>query len=240
MTQNGRGGVQHELKKKDNPLKTYQRTVTGGLRLADLIMYEFIECCISPLPGKPGRFLRSFFYPAIFQRCSKSVKIDKNLTIYQPAKICLSAFVEIEESVTLNVKGSGEGIILRDKVKIGKATILSCPGGKIIIGEGTKIGQKCRLGSLLGLEIGQNCIVGKESYLIGAAHSYSSLDEPIIQQPLTCRGKTIIGDNVNIGSGVTIRDGIRISNGATIANGSLVLNDVAEETRVKGVPAVRV
>jgi len=210
------------------------------MKLYDLFFYEFIECCISPIPGKLGRFLRSFFYPALFQRCSRSVNIEKNLTIYQPSKICLSANVEIEESVTLNVKGSGQGIILKDKVKIEKETILSCPGGKIIIGEGTKIGQKCRLGSLLGLEIGQNCIVGKESYLIGAAHSYSSVDEPIIQQPLTCRGKTIIGDNVNIGSGVTIRDGIRIGNGATIANGSLVLIDVAGDTNVKGVPAVRI
>ncbi len=239
MDQNNGGGVQHQIKSKAGPLRTYQQAVLGSPSLFKLIVYELNECFITPLPGRIGQLLRSFFYPFIFQSYARSSKIGKNLTIYQPSKILVEAGVEVAENVTFNVKSGGEGIILQKGVKIGEKCILSCPGGTINIGRETKIGKNCRLGSLMGLKIGHNCRIGSNSYIIGAAHSYNSVDVPIIQQPLTCRGKTIIGSHVNIGTGVTIRDGIIIGDNAQIADDSLVLDNVPRDNFVKGVPAVR-
>ena len=234
------GGVQQHLSRPGSALRKYQQTVTGGDSWLALVKYEFIECCVTPVPGCLGRFLRSVFYPFLFASCSCTAKIGKNLTLQQPSKISLAARVVIEDLVTLNVKGQGEGIIIKEDVRVGVKNILSCPGGLVIIGAGTIIESQCRLGSLKGLIIGHSCYIGPRAYLIGAAHAFDRLDIPIIQQPQTCRGETIIGDHVKIGSGVTILDGVRIGNRAYIADGSLVLNDVPDDVSVQGVPAVQV
>lgn len=234
------GGVQHHLRRPGSAVRKYQQTVTGVDGWLALVVFELIECCITPVPGRLGQLLRALFYPFIFASCSRTVKIGKDLTIHQPAKISLAAGVVIEDLVTLNVKGGGAGIVLKNDVRVGEGSILSCPGGSIVIGEGTVIGRQCRLGSLQGLTIGKCCHIGEGAYLIGAAHAFERLDIPIVQQPQTCRGETLIGDYVRIGRGVTIRDGVRVGNRAHIGDGSLVLKDVAESSFVQGVPAVQV
>ena len=234
------GGVQRHLTRHGKSLRKYQQTVTGVDSWLVLVVYEFIECCVTPVPGRLGRFLRSFFYPFIFASFSKTVKTGKDLTIYQPAKISLAAGVVIGDFVTLNVKGEGAGIILKEDVHVGEKSILSSPGGTIVIGEGTVVEQQCRLGSLKGLRIGRSCHIGQRTYLIGAAHAFDRMDVPIIQQPQTCRGETIIGDHVKIGCGVTILDGVRIGNHVHIADGSLVLKDVPDFSSVQGLPAAQV
>lgn len=234
------GGVQQHLSRPGSSARKYQQAVTGVDSWLVLVVYELIACCITPVPGRLGRFLRSFFYPFIFASFARTARTGKDVTLYQPAKISLAPGVVVEDMVTLNVKGQGEGIILKKDVRVGKNSILSCPGGKIVIGEGTVIEQQCRLGSLQGLTIGNSCHIGQRTYLIGAAHAFDRLDVPIIKQPQTCRGETIIGDHVKIGSGVTILDGVRIGNGARIADGSLVLKDVAASSFVQGVPAVQI
>jgi acetyltransferase-like isoleucine patch superfamily enzyme len=233
------GGVQQHLSRPGNAVRKYQQTVTGVDSWLILVVYEFIECCVTSVPGRLGRFLRSVFYPFIFASFSRTVQTGKNLTLHQPAKISLAAGVVIEDFVTLSVKEKGTGIILKDSVRVGEKSILSCPGGTIVIGEGTVIESQCRLGSLKGLTIGNSCHIGQRTYLIGAAHAFDRLDIPIIKQPQTCRGETIIGDQVKIGSGVTILDGVRIGNCVHIADGSLVLKDVADSSFVQGVPAVQ-
>lgn len=234
------GGVQRHLSRPGNVLRKYQQTVTGVDSWFALVKYELIECCVTPVPGCLGRFLRSVFYPFLLASCSCTAKIGKNLTLQQPAKISVAARVVIEDLVTLNVKGQGKGIILKEDVRVGAKTILSCPGGFIVIGTGTVIGPQCRLGSLKGLIVGHSCHIGERTYLIGAAHAFDRLDVPIILQPQTCRGETVIGDQVKIGCGVTILDGVRIGSRAHIAAGSLVLKDVPDDVSVQGVPAVQV
>ena len=184
--------------------------------------------------------MRSLFYPLVFKRFARTVATGRDLALYQPGKIRVDSHAVIEDEVAFNVKSEGAGITVGKGVHIGKFTILSCPGGEIIIDEGSVIGENCRLGSLLGLEIGKGCHIGRGSYIIGAAHAYERVDTPIMKQPLTCRGKTIIADEVRIGDGVTIRDGVTIQRGARIADGALVLGDVAENTVMQGVPAIPV
>jgi acetyltransferase-like isoleucine patch superfamily enzyme len=43
-----------------------------------------------------------------------------------------------------------------------------------------------------------------------------------MEQPLTCRGKTVIGDNVTIGRRATLLDGVAVENHVVIAPNALV------------------
>lgn len=232
--------MQKTFRSGKGSLHAYQVTVTGSTSLGRLLVHEFVQCCITPIPGKAGSVLRSLFYPLIFKCFAWSAVTGRDLTLYQPGKIRVAPHVVIEDEVSFNVKSKGSGITVGRGVYIGKCTILSCPGGEIIIDEDSMIGENCRLGSLLGLEIGKGCQIGRGSYIIGAAHAYDCVDTPIMKQPLTCRGKTIIADKVRIGDNVTIRDGVTINRGAHIADGALVLGDVLENTVMQGVPAVPV
>jgi UDP-perosamine 4-acetyltransferase len=50
-------------------------------------------------------------------------------------------------------------------------------------------------------------------------------------------GNTTIGESAFIGMGATIVNGVRVGSNAVVAAGAVVLSDVADGTRVQGVPA---
>lgn len=232
--------IQKKLSRPGNPVRKYQQAVVGVDSWFLFVLYELIECCITPVPSIIGRFLRSFFYPYIFNFFSRTGKIGRDITIHQPCKISIFDGVVIKDNVTLKVKGEGKGIILQENVFVGEKSIISCSGGIINIGIQTRVDKECRLGTFKGLRIGNNCQVGNQTYITGAGHAYSRLDLPMIQQDKVCRGETIIGDHVIIGARVTILDGVKIGDYAQIADDSLVLHDVAPCSFAKGVPAVSV
>ncbi len=228
--------VRH-LGDKGSALKKYQHTVTGSENFFHFLMFELIETLITPLPGKPGEFLRSIFFPFLFKTCSRKAKFGRDISLTRPQGIHIDQGVYIGDSVTLNIKGPQATIKIEKDSTIGERTILSCLGNKLHIGKETEIGQGCRLGSYEGLFIGQRCHIGNASYIIGAAHAFKDQDIPIIEQPVSCRGKTVIEDEVWIGNEVTIRDGVTIGKGASVAEGSLVLRDIEPGQHVAGAPA---
>jgi len=237
MTELKTGGVQKQLSQTGSPVKKYKHAVIGDKGWLALICYELIVCCFAPIPGKLGGLLRRLFFPFLFNCFGKGIKIDKDLTILQPSKICLGDGVIIENNVSIGVKGRGKRIVISRNVRIGRQTVFSCIGSEITIGEETVIGEKCRLGSLQGLTVGRSCKIADQTYIVGASHGFNRLDTPIIEQPITCKGPSIIGDYVEIGNRVTILDGVKIGSHVRIADDSLVNKDVDEGKSVAGVPA---
>ncbi len=162
--------------------------------------------------------------------------MKQNITLRRPHRISIGNRVVLENGVTLDVKTDAGYIEIQDDVHINKHTIISCPGGTVVICTGVRIGSRCRLGSLQGLKIGANAMIDDYVCLVGAGHAYSATDTPIIRQPLTCKGETAIGDCVEIEKGVTVLDGIHIGNNAKIVHNSLVNKDIAAGATVAGVP----
>ncbi len=218
-----------------SPLGKYQQTMVGSTGILALIVYELFEMFVTPVPGNIGLLLRRCLYPYFFASCAGNLKSGKNISAARPNSIYIGENVSIGERVSLSVKKSGGVIRLDDDSLLGAETVISCNGGEVRIGAGSQVQKHCRLGSMLGLQIGKNCHIGSFTYIIGGAHAFDRVDIPIIDQPLACRGETIIADNVHIGERVTIRDGLRIGNGACVENDSLVLHDVPAGKRVSGV-----
>ncbi|MDH3327690.1 MAG: acyltransferase [Desulfobulbaceae bacterium] len=231
-----KGGIQQELT-QSGTLRRYRSTVIGNKGCKEFLLYEFTTTVICPLPAAFGMYARRIFMPLLFKNFGRQVTMDRDVAFRRPNQIRIGNGVILEQGVTLDVKSNGGCIVIHDDVQIGRNTILSCPGGVITVGRGTLIGRNCRLGSLEGLTIGRNTKIEDFACIVGAGHSYSSSDLPIIQQPLTCKGPTVIEDKVVIEQEATVLDGLHIGENARIAAGSLVNTNVAPNSRVRGIPA---
>lgn len=231
------GSIQKQLADPGSALQKYHSTVVGDRGLVRLLWYELIVFCTGSLTGRLGRALRALCYSSLLGYTGQGIVIGVNCSMRRPHLIQLDNHVILGDNVALDVKNDGEGIILLDGVRVGRETIFSCPGGFITIGTNTLIGNRCRLGSLKGLTLGRDCIIGNDTYIVGAGHGVSDLDRPIIDQPLTCKGANIIGNRVTIGNKVTILDGVSVGSNVKIADNSLVNRDVPDGSSVSGVPA---
>lgn len=117
------------------------------------------------------------------------------------------------------------GAIIRDKVSIGKNSIIMM--GAVInigssIGEGTMIDMNVVLGARA--TIGKNCHIGAGAVIAGVL-------EPPSSTPV------IIEDDVLIGANAVVLEGVRIGKGAVIAAGSVVTKDIPPGTVAAGTPA---
>jgi len=229
--------LQKKLGQNGSSISKYRRLAVGDCGYAHLILFEIISFCCLPLPGKFGVLIRRLMLPFIFGKSGKNFSIGTNCTIRNGKKLSIGEKTVIEDDVTLDVKPGDKKLIIGDRVHIGRRTIFSCSGGVTKIGENTVVGTFCRLGSLQGLTIGHHCTLGDNSCISGASHLFSRTDIPIIEQDLTCKGPTFIGNSVTIGERVTILDGVTIGNNVTILSDSLINRDIAEGLTVTGVPA---
>ena len=231
------GALSQQSGRKGGSFAKYRGIVVGDGGYAQLLVYELINLFCIPLKGKAGVFIRRQVLPLVINKVGKRVSIGANCTIRNGRKIFIGDQAVLEDGVTLDVKPGDKNLVLGGGVHIGRRSIFNCNGGVIEIGEATDIGSFCRLGALEGLSIGHHCVMGDKSCISGASHSFSRTDKPIIEQPLTCNGRTIIGDFVTIGERVTILDGIRIGNHVKILSDSLVNKNIGDGMVVSGVPA---
>lgn len=237
MNQEKEGIVQKKFGEGTNAFERYRRIVVGEASYLHLLAYELINMTFLPVRGTTGHLLRKYSLPLILGHTGAKLKFGSNCTIRNGRKISIGNKTVIDDEVTLDVKPGNKKLIIGNRVRIGKRTIFNCSGGIVEVGEGTEIAHHCRLGSLKGLSIGRFCRIEGNCCLSGASHSFSRTDIPIIDQPLTCKGPTVIGDFVKIGTRVTILDGVKIGNNVTILEDSLVNRDIDEGLVASGVPA---
>ncbi len=237
MAEKGIGSIQCQLARPGSSLQKYRLASVGSRSYLRLALYEVILLVAGSVPGVMGRGLRRTLYPILFNHVGRSVVFGLDCSFRRPHCIELGDNVFLSERVALDVKSDNAAIILRDGVFVGEATVFSCPGGKMDIGEQTAIGKFSRLGSLEGLTVGRRCNIGNYTYIVGAGHASDSLERPIIEQPVICKGASVLGEEVTLGDRVTVLDGVTIGSGAVVESGSLVIRNVEPGSRVSGVPA---
>jgi acetyltransferase-like isoleucine patch superfamily enzyme len=213
------------------------RTIAVGRRgNATLLLYELVSTFILPLPGAVGQWARRLFLPLLCRSFGRKVIVGRDCTIRNPAIIEIGDYAVIGDQVCLDAKPDADRLAIGEGVIIGAGTICNCAGATLEIGENTWIGPSSRLGSKLGLRIGRNCRLERDVCCSGAAHAFDRRDLPIVLQPVTCKGPTIIGDNVIIGERTTILDGVQIGDNARTGADSLVLGDIPADASASGVP----
>jgi acetyltransferase-like isoleucine patch superfamily enzyme len=130
-----------------------------------------------------------------------------------------------------------ENVEIGDDVYVGHYTSLKgYYKNKIVVGDGTWIGQQCFFHGAGGLTIGCNVGIGPGVKIVTSYHSLDELDKPILHSPVLF-ASVVIGDGSDIGVGATILPGVRIGRGAQVGAGAVVASDVEDFAIVAGVPA---
>lgn len=107
------------------------------------------------------------------------------------------------------------------------------------IGERVFIGQGTHLSVMQPLTIGNNTIIGANSYLLTNQHRFTSRVISIRDQGYDCAPLTI-GEDVWIGANCVIMPGLTIGRGAIIGAGSVVNKSVGEFEIWGGLPARKI
>ena len=107
---------------------------------------------------------------------------------------------------------------------------------RMIIGDGTWIGQQAFLHGAGGLTIGRHVGVGPGVKIITSSHRLDQVDRPILHSDI-CFAQVVIEDDCDLGVGAIILPGVRIGKGAQVGAGAVVESDVDAYSIVAGVPA---
>lgn len=108
---------------------------------------------------------------------------------------------------------------------------------RLIIGEGSIIGDRALLDARHGITIGRNVNISSDLNIYTEQHDYR---DPYFRCTSDDSFGVVIDDRVWIGSRVTILHSVHIGEGAVVAAGAVVTKDVAPYTMVGGIPAVEI
>ena len=149
---------------------------------------------------------------------------------------------------TISVTG-GQYISIGKDTVIGRGSILqawdSYQGKKmkpsITIGEKVRIGEGAHITAITdiiigdGVQTGRRVLISDNSH--GDSHNKEELMIPVVERPLSTKGKIMIGKNVWLGDNVVVLSGVTIGDGAIIGANAVVTKDVPAFSVVGGVPA---
>ena len=192
-------------------------------------------------------------------RFGKNVLIGKNVSIGKNSHIGSGSIIESNVSIGENcvignlvtIKNSiiSNNVHIQDGSKIGikgfgfipiKNKNIRTPHiGKVILEEGVEIGANSTIdrGSM------SDTIIGKNTYLdnqVHVAHNVKIGKNCMIAGQVGFAGSSIIGDDVVIGGQAGISGHLKIGNNVKIGGGSGVINNIPNNYKVMGYPAVSI
>lgn len=135
-----------------------------------------------------------------------------------------------------SLKGK-EHITLEDAVVVRPyAQIWS--GGTVRIGQGSEIGERCRISIANSLNIGEKVLLSPNIYITDCDHEYRNLKIPVIDQGVVQKGQTVtIGDSSYIGINAVIVGNVKIGKHCVIGANSVVTKNVPDYCVAVGSPA---
>ena len=194
-------------------------------------------------------------YPEV--KFGKNVLIGKNVKIGKNSHIASNSIIESNVHIGKNcVVGSFvtirnslilDNVYIQDGSKIGVKGFGFIPNknknirtphvGKVILEEGVEIGANSTIdrGSL------GNTVIGKNTFLdnqVHVAHNVQMGKNCMIAGQVGFAGSSTLGDNVVIGGQAGISGHLKIGNNVKIGGGSGVVNDIPDNHRIMGYPAV--
>lgn len=107
---------------------------------------------------------------------------------------------------------------------------------RLVIGDGTWIGEQCFIHAAGGIVIGRNVGIGPGTRIISSRHAEEGRHLPILHSRIELL-PVVIEDDVDLGVGSVVLPGVRIGRGAQIGAAAVVTRDVPAYAVAAGVPA---
>ena len=187
----------------------------------------------------------------------KNVLVGKNVKIGKKTQISSNAIIEsnvvigencvVGSFVTIRNSIISNNVYIQDGCKIGLKGFGFIPRpnsnlrtphiGKVILEDGVEIGSNSTIdrGSI------SNTVIGKNTFLdnqVHVAHNVQIGKNCMIAGQVGFAGSSTIGNNVVIGGQAGISGHLKIGNNVKIGGGSGVVNDIPDNNKVMGYPAI--
>ncbi len=130
-----------------------------------------------------------------------------------------------------------KGIVLEDKVVIGKNAWLETPGGKIIIKTGTQIGRNAVISSHKQILIGKKCLISYNVSIFDSDHKFNMSDFSPMKTGQDKPKSVVIGDNCFIGAHSFILKGVHLGSHCVVGANSVVTKSFPSGSVIAGNPA---
>lgn len=83
----------------------------------------------------------------------------------------------------LDLPNGNKGVKISRYVSLGTHVVLNAfDGGRIIIGEGSYVGNSCRINSTTEVRLGQSVMLADNVYIADVDHCYNNINLPVIKQ----------------------------------------------------------
>ncbi|MDX6681489.1 MAG: hypothetical protein QOG94_1528 [Solirubrobacteraceae bacterium] len=130
----------------------------------------------------------------------------------------------------------GAQIVLGDGCRIGDGTRIVVQAGRVELGAGAVLGERCTVVAHSGVRIGASARLGDGAVIVDFDHVFEDVERPIRVQPLQS-APVAIDDGARIGLGASVLRGVRVGAGAIVDPRAVVTRDVPAGGHVGGVPA---
>jgi acetyltransferase-like isoleucine patch superfamily enzyme len=137
--------------------------------------------------------------------------------------------------VRLHAPAGGQ-IVLGDGCRIGGGTRIVAQAGRVELGPGAVLGERCTLVAHSAVTMGAGARLDHGAVIVDFDHVFEDVERPIRVQPLRSAPVTI-GDGARIGFGASILRGVVVGAGAIVEPRAVVTRDVPAGGHVGGVPA---
>ena len=131
---------------------------------------------------------------------------------------------------------AGAQIVLGDGCRIGDGTRIVAQAGRVEIGSGAVLGERCTLVAHSGVTIGAGAQLGHGAVVVDFDHVIEDVERPVRVQGLTST-PVAIGGGARIGLGASILRGVCVGADAIVDPRAVVTRDVPAGGHVGGVPA---
>lgn len=224
---------------KGSAFGAYRALMYGDMGLGKIVWAEILFTLFGGLGGALGLFLRMKLYPSLFKSCGRKVVFGKNVTLRHPHKITLGDGVVLDAGSMVDAKGAdNQGIILSDRVYLGRNTILYCKNGDIEIGENVSFSANCIVFSSNRVVMKKNSVVAAFVYLLSGGEYDLEDPTPLALQKGTCtKGPLEIGADCWLGAGAKVLDGASLGDRCVIGAGGVVNQPIPANSIAVGVPA---
>ena len=129
-----------------------------------------------------------------------------------------------------------ENIEIGDRVYVGHQTVLKgYYKNRMILGDGTWIGQQCFFHAGGGIVVGTNVGVGPGVKIITSYHVEAGRGLPILHAPIAFE-PVEVGDDCDLGVGSILLPGTRLGRGVQVGAGAVLKGEFPDFSVVAGVP----